>query len=886
MAETDLSYRSLEENLKTCRKNFEDFHRQLNDFPHSFQLENQDRLLVDQLNKVRRSLESALEVGYKTPVETARARNLLAFVLFRLGQPARALQETQEALNSEGEHQNLVSLANEAVILWHQGQRYKAQEIVQKLHNLKNEAPEFGYLAVKAKAELAFCYTRCDPSVYSLAQNIFIEVLRDAEEPDVWLWTFGLALTLRRQLRTTLNPTPSEIEEHLRVLRLYLGITKNCKSSNSLKAKAFAEIALVLYVRNAEQLESALQKEADMTVAQACEKALACDPDDNSALWKCGKLYRYLRQPDRSCELLKKATCLRPTTKGLHQLGLTYKALATQEKHKHSSSGQQSEDGNKSNETNTSGVDFQNFMRQLSRSASSENNSLAINNLHPAETQDQKSSETKISTTMATEATAQQSEETMKFTTSGTDTPTQEMFAMWKLVKSPTKGTTQFSREDPFIAEAIDSLLRAVEISEWENARAIYALAMLHKSLGEYELARECLEKSLWKEHCLGVFDKINFFEQVGLILNEMAEKQTDEPKKKQLVENSESMLLMALKIASEQFASRPEIKENIGNFWHSFDTLFQAVEDKDHSASQKLREKATLFMLIRKHKKSLALLQDIEAMDPQKGNDPEHMKLCIENYVELQQYEKALTFVDLLQCTAQSQKAKHLFDDARYVHKIGLLAAQQSLLRNSLNFKAHFRDVLKEYVAGQKLIATSSEDTDTEAESDLAKEDDSKKATDGTEKTTWDVLILHEDHEEDANLAGAVANILRDACGLKVTRNDDDVMPNKFAMEGVLSVMKKSSLVVVVTGQTKASRKLRQLLTYSARRETSVTLLFNEGHIPKMMKTHRFLYLPAELLQVTSAADCDNFAQDRVTAVCRLFGFLTDIDFGQISEP
>ena len=94
---TDPQHSTVEESLKVLEKPFEAFHSQLDGFPHTFQLLNQENLKVDQLKEVLGSLQSALDVGYPTPMETARARNLLAYLLFRLDLPKEAAERDAES---------------------------------------------------------------------------------------------------------------------------------------------------------------------------------------------------------------------------------------------------------------------------------------------------------------------------------------------------------------------------------------------------------------------------------------------------------------------------------------------------------------------------------------------------------------------------------------------------------------------------------------------------------------------------------------------------------------------------------------------------------------------------------------------------------------------
>ncbi|KAL8567267.1 hypothetical protein ACOMHN_023310 [Nucella lapillus] len=187
------SISKLEQHWKALQKSTEDFYAQLNDFPHSFQLHKQENLLRDKVNRVKGALLSALGVGYDTPLETARASNLLAFLYFWSGEPTEALRQTDLVLKLEGQHQNLVSIANKAVVLWHMEQRSQALEQVTTLKDMKAQLSEFPYLSVKANAELAFSYTRFDRRFYPLAQTQFEEVIPKALEPECWLWKFGLA---------------------------------------------------------------------------------------------------------------------------------------------------------------------------------------------------------------------------------------------------------------------------------------------------------------------------------------------------------------------------------------------------------------------------------------------------------------------------------------------------------------------------------------------------------------------------------------------------------------------------------------------------------------------------------------------------------------------
>ena len=65
-----------------------------------------------------------------------------------------------------------------------------------------------------------------------------------------------------------------------------------------------------------------------------------------------------------------------------------------------------------------------------------------------------------------------------------------------------------------------------------------------------------------------------------------------------------------------------------------------------------------------------MALLQEMESITPSKANDPQYFKMWVENYVDLGQYDKALTFLETLTLTARGS-AMDLFEDDQYVQKV-----------------------------------------------------------------------------------------------------------------------------------------------------------------------------------------------------------------------
>ncbi|KAK7098511.1 hypothetical protein V1264_002785 [Littorina saxatilis] len=882
------SMRSFDEARNQMDKEKAKFTLQLKDFPHTFQLENEDstkdsisNISSNQIKRCHSSLKSALDVGYKTDLETARGRNLLAYLLHRLDREEEALEELDMVLDMEGQHNNLVTLTNKAVILWRQHSISSADEVVETLQKIQASNEDFEYLVVKAKAELAFTYTRLGPRFGPQAVSFFNEVIPKArpKEPEEWLWRFGLALTRRRLLRTrpmASTPIPSTeiVHEEREVLELLMEIAKNCSCRN-LQAKTYAEIALLLNGVWKTPDCGDFYKRAGVNLVEACEKALSLDSNDNSVLCKCGRLFRYARRSEDAQKLLEKAVSIRPSGTGYHHLGLTYKCLATDVKYKdvkkipgyfRELSRQHSETKCRNDEGHTSSPTDKNCSNQCDldekfsqMSVGTPVSSLSSSGYHsfpsgastdaknvPAATESQNSSDVSFPDSMNVR---QGPVDTPKFSLN------RDVRVMQRVVKSPPAGVTRFTRDDKYVMEALHNLERAVEVSEGENTAAMYDLAILQKALNELPAAKKTLQKCLKNQHNMRHTDQISAFEQMGLVTKEMAESEKNEDVKQRLLKDSNSMLLMALKTSAMVFSKSPGMEEKFGKVWHSFSTLLQSVEQSKKNQHQKLKEKAKLFQLIKDHKQTLNLLKQIAQMDPGKEQDPEYLKLCIVEYVDTKQFEDALAFIELLEIIHPD--TMQLFEDKHFELKIYMQAARQALLGNDLIAKPHFMSVFQLAVVVNAEKPSSSEDTDAS--------DDTRRG-----EETWDVTILHE--ESSREKAIAMAEILRTFCGLRVPIMDRDLPPNRIELESVLRIMRRSKLVVVMAGGP-VSIELRYYIQYAAKRPSTVTLLVDGKHVPEMLKRHRSMTCPEEVFTLS-----DQSQEKKVSAVdalCKVFGFM-----------
>ncbi|XP_070177856.1 uncharacterized protein [Littorina saxatilis] len=1165
---------------RTLEKEWLSFHKTLDTFPHSFQLHDSHRLTSSTCRKVVHTLQSDLQAGLNTPLEEARTLNFLGYLHCKLGNNAQALDHVQRALDLQGQHTNIVSLANKAVILWRKDLRDQAATLVRELKSLISD-PEFDYLVVRAKGELAFSYTRLGAHFSSKAVEIFKEVVAAAREPEVWLWMFGLALTERRALYFNSAPLHLAEEEKeegrcLEVLHRLLTVIDKCQSNN-LKAKSYAEVGHLIDAKWNTELQKVLERKANLTAAEACKKALDLDPKDCSVLWKCGKIFRHTGYGEDFVEHLQRSIELRPTATSYHHLGLAYKHLAKMTKrqrerpwtagscfdfrhgnifemrevrdrsddhkgsfpyhpvpktnykgsntatydysyahasakpgraphsqgtegsygkgfqgngnssynriysldssdkgctpssfNKENNSGVSGDSGNYTTEYNSSnskqdadtascsqlnqqqkwdtshqelgaceGGDLadtelaftQTPLRQgvsedsledsgyntlladtltddISRLSLSQDMSLVKANspedslvsvpsarftpvdltsgmltstpvppdtpltpvppsvpptstLNPSAsvfvpgspqgtpvTTRQIKDDTvnqpgrlqdaaafipdTISTTSMTLSGAPASSEsapgsthnthssisitpasthsisdsTQSYTpapsslsvnpqssganssmTSQTNTqytpPTTALGAFHSpqtlgisaaysasltspatpCVSLPTQAESCwtptpskrdinalrgvhntgripcFSLEDDYIKEAIEAFQKAVELSEGENVRAVYHLAVTYRSVGNLREARRWLDVITGRSHSqasYGPFDRINAYEQAGLVLREMSEVEEDEKTRQQLREEGEEKLKMALRLCSRLCQRLPALHSYVPHVWLSHSTLMHIVDSSQLGLTKKHQERAKLFQMIQAYGPSMAELKEILTKDTSQAENPDFLKILIENCVGRKRYDDALTAIETLigitHCSVSD-----LFGDDHYRVKIYMQAGRDALRSNTAStssadyFSVAFRDAVCQ---------------STEESSGSEEEEDAEGVG---EDDAWDVFLVHQNDTEVK--ARAVAKVMERALGLKVAVIPGDCTPGKLLLESLPWEMSRSRQVVALLGPGDVTPSLKLALELAALRDNSVVLLMEGGKVPLKLTARRRLSCPRDLL-------------------------------------
>ena len=149
---------------------------------------------------------------------------------------------------------------------------------------------------------------------------------------------YTLGLTLRRytiSASISTHPDVDFVPAVCRAMELFVQIKNREENSPDLRARAAAELGWILgwhreeYIRNAVEDD---RRRFELTADRCVEEALELAGNNPAVLVRAGNYFRYQKRLTKSRELLQKAVDLRSEPKAHHQLGITLRQLALQER--------------------------------------------------------------------------------------------------------------------------------------------------------------------------------------------------------------------------------------------------------------------------------------------------------------------------------------------------------------------------------------------------------------------------------------------------------------------------------------------------------------------------------------------------------------------------
>ncbi|XP_070206733.1 uncharacterized protein [Littorina saxatilis] len=843
----------------------------LTDFPHSFQLDGGSRKAA--LIRLQRQEETALTAGqYTTAFDVARVHNLLAYILCTLKKGPEALVHVHTVLESQDK--NIVSLANKVVILRRLGELREASEAYQRLKDLQQDE-DFEYLKVLANAELAECYARSGRHMNKKAIELFKEVIPKGREPEVWSWRYGLALMYRQagSLQCVLNAS-NDTSRFPRLSLRQLKRVINGSTDETLKAKAYTEIAWLIFSTLDREMKMKLVNEAGIGMIEACNKALQLDYTNTSVLRKVGRIFRYAKGEylNIACRLLERALSFQESSAIYHDLGLTYKAMALRSK-----------------KASLREEAYKERKRRLKRK-------------HLRKKNKWKERKAKKCPTNRTHYTADVP----------VDANDAKMVAkLCKMIKSPPVGAMlELSPGDEYVANAVHSLKKSVEFSEGENTRAAYDLALMFLALGETNEALRIFDSIckrdvlLDQDASVAPLDVIAAYEQYGLILLSERRKEPDNAEKKKMLAEGLLKLEKSLQIAARVYTRKTPLGKYSKIMWKSLAILMKIVEESNTSMTEKLKKKIRLIRMINRPRELRRFMKPLRAK-ARKEKDVEGLKMCVEDDCEKRKWQTFVPLTNiLLRAMKRDEREEYLKQGV--LQKVFIETARQQLTIDRLSAKYLLKSVFSDvHASGVFPTDDVCSSADTGRESAANSEDRFANRR----KYRWDVILLHDDGAEGN--AQNLEHTLRELCGLSVTCMDEDVTPGHLSNAGTIENIGLSCVVIVLLANTDNSFEREEECAYlehvpRAEKKTFVLKVKCDCHIPSNLpqKLPQYLCQPA-LWEITTSASHPEDANESdensaesilpesevsettmqpldessVTALCSLFQFLLELN-------
>ncbi|XP_076469831.1 uncharacterized protein LOC143300165 isoform X1 [Babylonia areolata] len=821
----------------------------LKGYPCSFQMKDVQLVTNKAAEGLRNHLEAGLKAGYKTSLQTAASRNLLAFVLFKLGEHKAALEETEEVLKMDDQRNNIVSLANKSHMLSYMNCFDEAEEVLDELKELV-KTEENGYLLVKAEAELAASYMRFGPRFNMHAADAFNKVLPRAREPEVWCWKFGLAVTYRHSLDLQHAPYVSHGQSaitHNHVLGLLKDVINSKPAAadeaavTNLKANAYAEMALLFHLAWDKTKKYQLCSQVETGPLPCCKKAQELDDNDASVLWKLGKLYRNYRDLFRSKKLLEKAVSLQPSSAAFHHLGLTYKAMATNQQY----------------------------------------GKLKTRRAGKRQKQRKEAREEKMKRQEAESGDVVQRAVSQGLAVSGKKiSECEKVERIKKAVKSPDDAT-QFDPDESLPQKAIENLKKAIEFSAGENSRAAYDLALLYKSMKEFKPALDLLNSIARRQNSeiatpSGMLEQVTAQEQMALIYKEMAEEEEGEGEREKLLKKSKSMLDRSLLLADQRYSNVADVKDNFAEIFHSPKLLLEAADASDQTDEDKRKTKIKIHSLSNNPRQSQKLLAEV----PEDKRDAELKKLEIDVCSKRGDHKKAADV--MLDLKEQKTEVIDLFKRQRQEHVIFDIyfnAGRESLFLDPSVAGKYFAEAFRHEVKPPVLQASSNDSTNLLEATAM-----DRASVDRGSKALWDVMLLHDEEDDDIELeADRLRHLLKTACGLRVVKRIENHPLGSKVTAAFVENTENSRIVVVLPGKKDSLPEFEEHVSLAA--QNNCVVLLTEGTGPEaipqeLTKRHvRSMPCPAELTAPDNVAADGGYKPESVHAICRLLKFLVNRD-------
>ena len=343
-----------------------------------------------------------------------------------------------------------------------------------------------------------------------------------------------------------------------RAIELFVQIKDREENSPDLRGKAAAELGEMLDWQREESLRNAVEDEKrrlGLTAAECFDEAIRIAENNPPVLVRAGKYFRHQKNLTKSRELLQKAVDLRSEPKAHHQLGLTLRQLALQERGPGHAGAHQGYSRNQGSYPRAHGNQRDRRQQGYNPQAAAAHQGYSRNQgSYPRAQGNQRDRRQQGFNPQAAAATVR---------------------------------TPRLRKDGRYVQEAMENFRKSLELSDGENDLALYDLGMMHFDLGEYDLALQQFHK------LLDLFSRNSFkfneaMEQAGLALEEMAKGERHGERRESLEEMSQFCLNLTLSNQCRKLLQKLSTARMNEAFWRSFYSLQDPLR---HQSFRKLRE-------------------------------------------------------------------------------------------------------------------------------------------------------------------------------------------------------------------------------------------------------------------------------------------------------
>ena len=354
---------------------------------------------------------------------------------------------------------------------------------------------------------------------------------------------------------------------------------------------------------------------------------------------------------------------------------------------------------------------------------------------------------------------------------------------------------TRLTPDDKYVDEALRHFQKAIDLSHGEDTTAVRKRAyLLQKIFKEEEALGDFMQLLCPDRFSSSPFNQMRAYQYAGEIKLRLSEKRS--PGKEKLRKEGIQLLWEAAGMWSHLSSLDRKIREKYELHDDCFKKLMGAIQrDTSISEAVKKKERARLLYMMGEYKQAQALCATKNMENSKELNEVE-----IKRYLEKKDYKGAIFLLSFLHST-------HQLDELSKSNCHAPVLAYSLAARDNLRMVGSwiYDFDLNKFLA-QKNFLRAFEYMFPRSPKKL------EHVGDDTNHEVWHVTILHDPQDDDAaSKAKTVKDVLRDACGLDVTRMSDDVHPGRDEWSSTLHQADNCDLLLVVLGDEEMSEEFHQ---------------------------------------------------------------------------